>query len=538
MLLIGTFTSPGLTNKVLIIGIDGTMCSALAVAKTPNLDALKSNGCYTVRAVTHPVTHSAACWSSMFTGVWGDKHLVNDPGNSFTGNNFAGYPSFFKHLEAANSNLNTLCFARWSPLITVVPDADVKLSFGTDADITAETCRRLTNSNPDVFYMILLDVDSAGHSYGWGPNVTNYVRAIETADGRVGQIISALQSRATYTNENWLVIAATDHGEHDHPDLERSRITWHIISGPSAARGVMWPSPGIVDVCPTVLTHMGVPIDPAWNLDGRVEGFPLEAVRYGTNLIYNGDAEATSGTGVYATNRGIAWWFDTASSTLGIYGGNARFPGAGSPGPENRGSNFFLGGTVSGLITQRIDISALGRDIDEGIVDYVMGGWFGGAEGEDDRMALTARFLDGAGAALGSNTVGNVTAADRGGVTGLLERFAIGAVPASTRFIEFALASTTPIGNNDSSADNLSLVLSARQDPPFRISIPAISPEGWSIEVLTTLTNRLYVLERSVDIVSWWETTAPVAGTGASLSLTDTNAPSEAVFYRVQCRRP
>src|SRR5262245_65540197 len=87
-----------LTNKVLIIGIDGTMPSAMAVARTPNLDALKSNGCYSVRVVTHPVTHSAACWSSMFTGVWGDKHGVNDPGNSFAGNQFTNYPSFFRHL--------------------------------------------------------------------------------------------------------------------------------------------------------------------------------------------------------------------------------------------------------------------------------------------------------------------------------------------------------------------------------------------------------------------------------------------------------
>src|SRR6185295_13154706 len=94
-----------LTPKVLIIGIDGTMPSAVAVARTPNLDALKSNGCYSVRVVTHPVTHSAACWSSMFTGVWGDKHGVNDPGNSFAGNRFTDYPSFFQRLEAANSNL-------------------------------------------------------------------------------------------------------------------------------------------------------------------------------------------------------------------------------------------------------------------------------------------------------------------------------------------------------------------------------------------------------------------------------------------------
>lgn len=60
-----------LTNKVLIIGIDGTMPSALAVARTPNLDTLKSNGCYSTRVVSHPVTHSAAAWSSLFTGRLG-----------------------------------------------------------------------------------------------------------------------------------------------------------------------------------------------------------------------------------------------------------------------------------------------------------------------------------------------------------------------------------------------------------------------------------------------------------------------------------
>src|SRR4026208_95359 len=249
-----------LTNKVLIIGIDGTMPSALAVARTPNLDALKSNGCHSVRVVPHPVTHSAACWSSMFTGVWGDKHGVNDPGNSFAGNQFTNYPSFYKHVEAANSNLNTLAFARWAPMLTAVPDADVKLSFASDAAVTDETCRQLTNSNPDVMWMLLLDVDSAGHSSGWGPTVSNYVRAIETADGRVGQIIGALRNRASYTNEDWLVIVTTDHGEHDHPDPERSRITFVINHGPSAARGVLWPSPSIVDICGTVLSHMGGPI--------------------------------------------------------------------------------------------------------------------------------------------------------------------------------------------------------------------------------------------------------------------------------------
>ncbi len=530
------FCAHALTNKVLIIGIDGTMVSALAVARTPNLNALTSNGCYSVRAVTHPVTHSAACWSSMFTGVWGDKHLVNDPNNSFTGNNFANYPSFFKRLEQANSNLNTVCLARWAPLLTVVPDADVKTAYGSDAEITAETCRRLTNTNPDVLYMILLDVDSAGHTYGWGPSVTNYVHAIEVADGQVGQIMAALQKRPTYTNENWLVIALTDHGQHDNPDLEKSRITWHIINGPSAARGVMWPSPSIVDICATVLTHMGVPIDPAWNLDGRLEGFPLRPATYGANLMFNGDAEANSGTSTYATNRGIAWWFDVSPASIGIYGSNPSFPSASSPGPTERGSNFFFGGTNSSFITQRIDISELSTDIDGAGVDYTLSGWFGGSGTEPEVASLSATFLNAGGVALGTNVVGSVTAADRGGITGLMPRAVLSTLPPGTRFVEFTLTNQLVSGFSEAMADNLSFVLTSKADPPVQIETFTRETEGWRIG-FAGLGQRVYTLQRSEDGLNWTDLVSQTTTTEGPLTLSDTNPPASRSFYRVASHR-
>jgi len=530
-----TANTPALTNKVLIIGIDGTMNSALAVARTPNLEALKSNGCYTMREVSHPVTHSAAAWTSVFTGVWGDKHGVNDPGNSFAGNHLAEYPSFFARLEAANSNWITLAFARWSPMLTAVPEADVKLSFASDAAVTDETCRRLTNSNPDVFWMLLLDVDSAGHSYGWGPTVSNYVRAIEIADGRVGQILTALTNRVTYTNEDWLIIVQTDHGQHDNPDLEKSQIVWSIVSGPSAARGVMWPSPSTVDVCATVLTHMGVPLNPAWNLDARVKGLPLRPTRYETNLIFNGDAEWSSGTGQYGTNRCIAWWFDVSSTTLGAYGLNPDFPSLASPGPADRGANFFLGGTTNGWLSQRIDISDVANAVDSSGVDYALSGWFGGAGAEEDTAALIAQFLDVTGAVLGSNTVGNVSADERLGVTGLLERRRNGVLPAGTRFVEFTLTNHVSAGRNDASADNLSFVLLPSE--PLLITACGQVTNGWQVE-FTTRAAWLYVLERSPNLQAWTEVTPLTPGSGHLESLVDTNAPTGQAFYRVGVRQP
>lgn len=526
-----------LTNKVLIIGIDGTMPSALAVARTPNLDVLKSNGCHSVRVVSHPVTHSAASWSSMFTGVWGDKHGVNDPGNSFAGNQFSNYPSFFQRIEAANSNLNTLAFARWAPMLTAVPEADVKLPFSSDAAVTDETCRRLTNSNPDVFWMLLLDVDSAGHASGWGPTVSNYVRAIEVADGHVGQIIGALTNRVSYSNENWLVIVQTDHGEHDHPDPERSRIVFSIYSGPSAARGVMWPAPTIVDVCATVLTHMGVPINPAWNLDARVAGFPMPPARYGTNLIFNGDAESISGTNDYTPDRGVAWWFDIASTTIGVYGATTNFPGVASPGPADRGANFFLGGTTNGSILQRINLADIAADVDDPGLDYTLSGWFGGAGAQEDWASLTARFLNAAGAVIGSNVVGQVTAAERGGVTGLFLRSTNGTLPAGARFVEFTLTNRVITGMNDASADNLSFILTPKTPPPFFITAHGKATNGWKIEFASS-PSRLYVLERSENLAGWTEITSPTPGSDQTTVLVDINAPVGQAFYRVGSRPP
>jgi hypothetical protein len=41
---------------------------------------------------------------------------------------------------------------------------------------------------------------------------------------------------------------------------------------PDAARGTIDPPPGIVDVAATALTHLSVPIDPVWQLDGKPVG--------------------------------------------------------------------------------------------------------------------------------------------------------------------------------------------------------------------------------------------------------------------------
>ena len=516
--------------KVLIIGIDGTMPSALAVANTPNIDALIAEGAFSDRAINHPVTHSAACWTSMFTGVWGDKHGVNDPGNSFDGNHLDRYPNFMQRLEAVDTNLSTLAYLRWAPLETALDGTDTVQAFSTDAAVTQASVDLLTTGDPDVFYTILLDVDSSGHSSGWGPDVPSYVAAIETADTRVGQIMAALTARPTYAEENWLVFVLSDHGQHD-STVERSRVTFHLVWGPDAAQGTMWPSPAIVDVCATVLTHMRVPIDPAWNLDARIEGLPLPPPAFGANLIFNGDAEANSSTNGHSPDRGIAWWFDPDAVTLGGYGTTAEFPDLADPGPPDRGDNFFLGGTSTASMTQIVDVAYLADTIDTVGSDYVLSGWFGGTGAQEDNAWLEALFLDEAGSELGQAETGRVGAGERDNLTGLLERWTTGSLPTGTRRILFRLTSEAVEGNADGFADNLSFVLTPGSEQPLLFNGHAA---GEDFQMLAgSRTNRSYALERSTDLETWLPIASGIAGTGFPLLFSDTNAPSSNAYYRL-----
>jgi arylsulfatase A-like enzyme len=45
-----------------------------------------------------------------------------------------------------------------------------------------------------------------------------------------------------------------------------------IVSGSAAARGTIEPPPHIVDIAPTVLYHLGIPIEARWRLDGKAIG--------------------------------------------------------------------------------------------------------------------------------------------------------------------------------------------------------------------------------------------------------------------------
>jgi hypothetical protein len=199
-------------RKVLFIGISGVRGDALRKAQAPNMLGLLPHAVYSFDAVTQAPTNSGATWSSLLTGVWGNKHGVTD--NTFSGNNFIRYPMGFKYLKTLAPQLRTISVQSWPALNNqLFSRADVTVSLpDNDAAVRDTTVNRIKTDPADVVVAGFSSVQTVAHNNGYGPDVPEYMSAITTVDGYVGDLLAAINSRAEKDKEDWLVIITSDHG--------------------------------------------------------------------------------------------------------------------------------------------------------------------------------------------------------------------------------------------------------------------------------------------------------------------------------------
>jgi len=127
----------------------------------------------------------------------------------------------------------------------------------------------------DVMFVQLDDVDHAGHAHGFSPRSAKYLKAIEKSDRQFGKMLSALKSRNTYDQENWLIIVTSDHGgsgKGHGKNIDEHTTVFYFASGLSVDIGKIYDEVNVVDVAVTALDHLGIAIKDEWNLDGRVVG--------------------------------------------------------------------------------------------------------------------------------------------------------------------------------------------------------------------------------------------------------------------------
>jgi hypothetical protein len=210
---------PQKTKKVLIIGLDGTLWTALTQENAPNVKALMDSSWVSTNAQAEPPTWSAGGWSGILTGTSILKHKATE--NSFTGNDIANNPSFFREIKTTFPNLRTGAIVAWSPIIDFIVNAS-DVAFRTsyndsdyvlrDGKVATAVVNELSTNNLDVLFCHFDNIDHNGHGTGFLTSNVNYTNAVKAADVHVGNILTALKNRATYGSEDWLIVVVSDHG--------------------------------------------------------------------------------------------------------------------------------------------------------------------------------------------------------------------------------------------------------------------------------------------------------------------------------------
>lgn len=266
-------------EKVLLIDLDGVRWDRLQEVDTPNIDALAAEGqigpSY-LHGTDVATTDSGPGHSNILTGVWPDKHQVKD--NNFEDIDIASYPDLLTRLESQRGELSTFSILDWEPINDHIIDSpDVKVLQSTDGGTKASDRRTadwvveaMTEQNPDVGYVYLHDADRQGHDFGG--DSPEYLESIEIIDGLVGEMIDAVRDRAAYDDEDWLYLITTDHGfdgDSHGTNQHRTREIWNLAAGGDVPDiGVSDRQWRQVDLKPTIFDHVGVEVDPAWELDG------------------------------------------------------------------------------------------------------------------------------------------------------------------------------------------------------------------------------------------------------------------------------
>ena len=138
------------------------------------------------------------------------------------------------------------------------------------------------------------------------------------------------------------------------------------------------------------------------------------------------------------------------------------------------GTAFFAGGpAASTSAAQRVDVGAVGPEIDRGAATITLSGLLGGFRADADAGTLEATFRDPTGAAIGTVALATPAAAERANATTLIPRSRTDAVPPLTRAVDVTMRATRVAGSEpdesyaDAYFDNVALTLAAPGAPPL-----------------------------------------------------------------------
>ncbi|WP_210364991.1 alkaline phosphatase family protein [Bacillus sp. REN3] len=250
----------GLSDKVIVIVVDGMRKERFYEANTPFLDQLKERGTEYLNMETVYPARTVVCFSSMFTGTYPSEHGIK---SNMVWKLGIKTESIFDSLRKVGKKGRLLGIAHLVDsmgsdveTLTAVIHKDK-----ADQNMLAKARKIMKEQDPDLFIVQMIGTDQVGHSRG--VLYDDYLEKIEEADAHINEFVQWLEQEGKM--ENTTLIICADHGQadgiggHGHLD-EGERFVPFFMHGPDIEKGKkVQEKHSLVSLAPTLSYLLGAP---------------------------------------------------------------------------------------------------------------------------------------------------------------------------------------------------------------------------------------------------------------------------------------
>ncbi len=251
-----------MSEKVILISIDGMRPDGLAKCGNPYLDSLLKNSSYTFSAKTVFPSITLPCHLSMFHSVPPERH--GTPNNNYV-TPVRPVNGLFEVLK--NAGKKCTMYYGWEPLRDIGrPGSLVSAEYvnayafdHTDAMLTDRALAYIKAGHPDFVFLYMVETDEkGGHDSGWMSDT--YLEHISCAIDNVKRVIEEV-------GDEYTVIVTADHGGHDRchgTELPEDMTIPMIFCGKMFKKATEFENVSILDIAPTIVNIMGLSSEREW----------------------------------------------------------------------------------------------------------------------------------------------------------------------------------------------------------------------------------------------------------------------------------
>lgn len=250
-----------MSEKVLLILVDGMRPDAVLQCGHPFLKQLMQKSTYTMKAATVMPPVTLPCHTSLFLSVNPERHGI-------TANTWIPLARPIDGLAdvVSKHGKKAAFFYNWEQLRDLALPGSLKCSYyqdngsfpDSDSRVTDKAMEYIQEVKPDFVFLYLGQTDECGHVNGWMGE--EYMHKVAEASKCIEKIFGAVK-------DDYSVIVTADHGGHDRNhglNIPEDMTIPLILYGKQFKEGKELPAANIKDIAPTVAALMNLPKPAEW----------------------------------------------------------------------------------------------------------------------------------------------------------------------------------------------------------------------------------------------------------------------------------